>query len=449
MMRDGVLQFAERHVYSVSELTRKVKLTIEEELGRVWVEGEISNLRRQGSSGHCYFTLKDGTAQLSAVLFAGAQRGGAVSLTDGMVIRACGDLTVYEARGQYQLVVRTVEAGGIGLLMAQFEALKRRLQAEGLFDVARKRPLPRLPHHVGLVTSPTGAAIRDLLTILTRRFPNVRITLAPARVQGAGAAAEIAEAMAMLNRLPDPPDVLIIGRGGGSIEDLWAFNEESLVRAVAASTIPVIAAVGHETDTTLCDFAADLRAPTPSAAAELVVGCKDDFERQLAGYARSLRLTLGRRLELLRQRFHAVAANRFLREPGRLTERRAQTLDNLELRLARAAAAAGRGARQRVEQGRARLLVARATAFAPAGERVIRLGHELGRAATRRVERARLALDSLDRQLRALGPHAVLERGYSLTRTHDGTLVRAAVQVTPGTVVRTQVASGEFESIVR
>ncbi len=448
-MSDLPLPFVERHVYSVSELTRKVKLTVEEEIGRVWVEGEISNFRRLPSSGHCYFTLKDGSAQLAAVLFASSQRGSVTQLVDGMVIRACGDLTVYEARGQYQLVVRTVEPGGLGLLMAQLEALKRRLQAEGLFDAARKRPLPLLPHHVGLVTSPGGAAIRDLITILTRRFPNLRITLAPARVQGAGAAAEIAGAIALLNGLPDPPDVLIVGRGGGSIEDLWAFNEEPLVRAVAASAIPVIAAVGHESDTTLCDFAADLRAPTPSAAAELVVGCKDAFERQLAGDARSLRLALERRLDLLRQRFRAAAATPTLREPGRLTERRAQTLDNLELRLARATATAGRGARQRVERARSRLLVARATVIAPAGERVVRLRRELARAAAHRTQRARVALDGLDRQLRSLGPQAVLERGYSLTRTGDGTLVRHAAQVAPGTMVRTQVASGDFESIVR
>jgi len=447
-MTDAAIQPAGRHVYSVSELTRKVKLTLEEEVGRVWVEGEISNFRRQGSSGHCYFTLKDGAAQLAAVLFAGAQRGGAAQLADGMVIRACGDVTVYEARGQCQLVVRAIEAGGVGLLMARFEALKRRLQQEGLFDASRKRPLPLLPRHVGVVTSADGAAIHDLLTVLARRFPNLRVTLAPARVQGAGASAEIAAAIALLNGLlPDRPDVLIVGRGGGSLEDLWAFNEEEVVRAVAASAIPVISAVGHETDTTLCDFAADVRAPTPSAAAERVVGCKEDFERLLAGHGRAMRQALARRLDLLRQRCEAAASSRMLREPGRLTERRAQTLDNLELRLARAAAAASRGARQRVE--RSRLLVARAAALTPAGERVARLGRELERAAARRLERTRSALGGLERQLRALGPQAVLERGYSLTRTAGGALVRDAGQVAQGAVVRTQVASGSFESVVR
>ena len=448
-MSGDLFPSAGRHVYTVAELTRKVKLTLEDEIGRVWVEGEISNLRLQGSSGHCYFTLKDGSAQLAAVLFAGARRGAAAKLADGMVIRACGDLTVYEPRGQYQLVVRTVEAGGAGLLLAAFEALKRRLLEEGLFDAARKRPLPLLPQHVGLVTSPAGAAVRDILSILARRFPNVRVTLAPARVQGAGAAGEVAAAIALLHRLPDRPDVLIVGRGGGSIEDLWAFNEEEAVRAVAASEIPVISAVGHETDTTLCDFAADLRAPTPSAAAEQVVGCKEAFEDLLQRQARALFHALSGRLEVARHRVETAAGSRALREPLRLIERRAQTLDNLELRLARGVAAAGGDARRRIERVRSRLLVARAAAVSPLCDRIDRLRRDLARTAALRIERARAGLDALERSLRALGPQAVLARGYSLTRRADGTLVRDPAQVAPGAVVRTQVAKGCFESIVR
>lgn len=438
-----------RHVYTVSELTRKVKLTLEEEVGRVWVEGEISNLRLQGSSGHSYFTLKDSTTQLSAVLFASARRGAATKLADGMVIRAHGDLTVYEQRGQYQLVVRTVEAGGAGLLLAAFEALKQRLLAEGLFDAARKQPLPALPQHVGLVTSPTGAAIRDILSILTRRFPNLRLTLAPVRVQGAGAAEEVASAIALLNGLSDRPDVLIVGRGGGSIEDLWAFNEEVAVRAVAASQIPVISAVGHETDTTLCDFAADLRAPTPSAAAEQVIGCKEAFEELLQRQARALSQALTGRLEVTRHRVAAVAESWVLREPLRLIERRAQTLDNLELRLARGITDTSRETRRRVERARSRLLVARAEAWSPLHERITRLRRDLDRTAARRLDRARQTLEGLARNLRTLGPQAVLERGYSLTRSDDGKLVRDATQVASGSVVRTQVAKGCFEAIVR
>ena len=444
-----MFQFAERHVYSVSELTRKVKLTLEDEVGRVWVEGEVSNCRLQGASGHCYFTLKDGSAQLAAVLFASARRGAAKQVTDGMVIRACGDVTVYEPRGQYQMVVRTVEAGGAGLLMVQFEALKRRLLAEGLFDAARKRTLPALPHHVGLVTSPTGAAIRDLISILTRRFSNLRITLAPVRVQGAGAAEEVAAAVALLNRLPERPDVLIVGRGGGSIEDLWAFNEEIVARAVAASTIPLISAVGHETDTTLCDFAADLRAATPSAAAEQVVGCKEDFERLLERQKRALNQALDGRLALLRQRFDAAATTRVWREPQRLTERSAQALDTLDLRLAQAIASASRDTRQRFERAQSRLLVARAESWAPLSDRITRLQRDLGRTRALQIERARAVLDGLARSLRTLGPQRVLARGYSLTHTAAGTLVRDASQVVSGEVVRTQVESGNFESIVR
>jgi exodeoxyribonuclease VII large subunit len=443
----------------VAELTRLVKQTLEDEVGRVWVEGEISNFRRQ-ASGHCYFTLKDERAQLSAVLFAGAGRGVKADLADGMQVRLFGDLSVYEARGQYQLIVRQVEAGGQGMLMARFEALKRRLQAEGLFDEARKRPLPLLPRRVGIVTSPTGAAIRDILSVVTRRFPNLHVVLAPARVQGAGAAEEIAAAIDHLNALsaraaggedgsllPAPLDVLIVGRGGGSLEDLWCFNEECVARAIARSALPVISAVGHEVDFTISDFVADVRAPTPSAAAELVVGRKEDFEKTLRTQARTLRQALRQRVTGLRGRLDTVRASHVFRAPRRTVERAAQALDALEMRLKQALAGAAVRPRRRVEACRARLLLLRGSRLQAVAGRVEALQRRLAHAVPADLQRRQRQVAALERQLRALSPAAVLERGYSLTRTADGKLVRSVRQVTAGARLRTQVADGSFESV--
>jgi exodeoxyribonuclease VII large subunit len=438
---------SERRVYTVAELTRLVKQTLEDEVGRVWVEGEISNLRRQ-SSGHCYFTLKDDRAQLSAVLFAGAQRGGASAPADGLRVRAFGDISVYEPRGQYQMIVRQIEPAGAGALMAQFEALKRRLQAEGLFDPARKRPLPLLPRHVGMVTSPTGAAIRDMLNVTTRRFANLHITLAPARVQGAGAAEEIAAAIDLLNSLPNPPEVLIVGRGGGSIEDLWPFNEECVARAIVRSGIPVISAVGHEIDFTISDFAADLRAPTPSAAAELVVGRKEDFEKTLQSLARSLRQALSRQCAEAAGRLRTVRASAALRDPRRGAERAGQQLDALEMRLRRAVVGALNLNRRRCEQVRAHLLMLRGSRLQQVRMRLDRQAGRMEHAARLAIERPRRRLESMGRTLQALSPVAVLERGYSLTRTVDGQLVRSVRQVSAGIRLRTRVADGDFESNV-
>ena len=433
-----------RRVYTVAELTRLVKQTLEDEVGRVWVEGEISNFRRQ-ASGHAYFTLKDESAQLSAVLFAGAQRGVTATLADGMMVRLYGELSVYEPRGQYQLIVRQVEAGGQGMLMARFDALKRRLQAEGLFDEARKRPLPLLPRHVGIVTSPTGAAIRDILNVITRRFPNLHVVLAPARVQGAGAAEEIAAAIDRLNALsacaaslplgaaasctggplPSPLDVLIVGRGGGSLEDLWCFNEECVARAIARSKIPVISAVGHEIDFTISDFVADVRAPTPSAAAELVVGRKEDFEEALRNQARTLRQSLRQRLTELRGRLETARASHVFHAPRHAVERTAQALDALEMRLKQSLTGSAVRQRRRVEE----------------------LQRRMAHAVPVELQRRQRQVAALERQLRALSPVAVLERGYSLTRTADGRLVKSVRQVSVGAHLRTQVADGVFEAV--
>ena len=290
-----------REPETVSALTRRIKTTLESSFPEVWVEGELSNFRIM-SSGHAYFVLKDAAAQISCAFFSMARRMPPFEVKDGVKVRIAGELSLYEQRGTYQVVVRAMERAGLGDLMAQFEALKRRLDAEGLFAQDRKRPLPMLPRRIGIVTSPTGAAIRDMLNVTRRRFADLHILIAPARVQGAEAAPEIVAALELLNALPDPPDVIIVGRGGGSIEDLWCFNDEAVARAIHASRVPVISAVGHESDFTIGELRRDLRAPTPSAAAELVVACKADFEAAVATARDRLRGAMRRQLERARSR---------------------------------------------------------------------------------------------------------------------------------------------------
>src|SRR5499425_3325488 len=284
-----------RAVLSISELTRRLQETLEERFPAVWVEGEISNFRLYGS-GHAYFTLKDDAAQLRTVLFRNRMRRIRFEPGDGLHVLAFGSLEVYAQRGEYQFVVELLEPRGLGALQLAFEQLKARLGAEGLFAESRKRPLPRFPRRIGIVTSPSGAAVRDMLRVIGRRFAGLSIVIAPARVQGDGAAREIAAAIADLNALGDV-DVIIVGRGGGSLEDLWAFNEEVVAREIAGSKIPVISAVGHEVDVTIADFVADVRAPTPSAAAELVVREKQALAETVAELGERLRRAVMRRLQ--------------------------------------------------------------------------------------------------------------------------------------------------------
>ncbi|MFQ5959825.1 MAG: exodeoxyribonuclease VII large subunit [Candidatus Methylomirabilales bacterium] len=291
-------------IYSVSELTAQLKALLEDTFTGVWIEGEISNFKHH-TSGHMYFTLKDDRGQLRAVMFRGSNRGLQFRPEDGLAVVVFGNVTIYEPRGEYQIYVEYMEPKGLGALQLAFEQLKTRLEAEGLFDPARKRPIPLLPEKIGLVTSPSGAAIRDILQIIHRRFANVKILILPVRVQGEGAASEIVEGIEILNKRGDL-DVIIMARGGGSIEDLWAFNEEHLARAIYASQTPVISAVGHETDFTIADFVADVRAPTPSAAAEIVISRKaeliqrvDDLMSRLVSYMRYRAERSGERLRSL------------------------------------------------------------------------------------------------------------------------------------------------------
>jgi exodeoxyribonuclease VII large subunit len=415
-----------RKVYGVAELTRKLKLIIEDEIGKVWLEGELSNVSRP-SSGHLYFTLKDDEAQLRGALFKGNQRGLTCVPKDGMKVRVFGQLTVYPRSGQYQIIVQQMEEAGQGSLQAAFEALKKKLAAEGLFDAARKKPLPLLPQRIGIVTSPTGAAIRDMLNVLTRRFPNLHILLAPVKVQGDGAATEIAQAIDDFNRWDGGADVLIIGRGGGSLEDLWAFNEEPVARAIARSKLPVISAVGHETDFSISDFVADLRAPTPSAAAELVIGRKEDFEEQLAHTTRRLARSLHTfRLEL-KNRFNQCAGSWVFREPQNLVRQYRQKIDGEKRNLANALRGAIRERQQRVDEA----------------------GLHLKHRARTHQQDARNQLQQWQNQLRLLSPRAVLERGYSITRNAEGTILRDPAHVAPGEQLTTLLAAGEIISTVK
>lgn len=441
---DGVPQ-----AVSVHALTVQIRQALETRFQGVWVEGELSNVRVQ-PSGHAYFTLKDARAQLPAAMFAQSLRTVPFRLADGLKVRAQGDVSVYEPRGLYQLVVRRLEKVGAGDLMAQFEELKRTLQAEGLFDAARKRPLPLLPRTVGLVTSPTGAAIRDMLNVTRRRFPNLRLLLAPVRVQGEGAAREIAEAIRCLNALPPEtaPDVLIVGRGGGSIEDLWCFNEEVVARAIHASRIPVISAVGHEIDFTISDFVADLRAPTPSAAAELVVGRKDEFLRQLDALRDALGRELRHAVQSRRQRLERVRSHHVFQQPRVLVRQSAQRIDLLDAQMKARLQAACQSARHAFESRAPRLraaLLARVTGEARRlSEDRARLRHA---EALRRQDAARRT-EGLRLQLEALNPLAVLRRGYGVSRGPDGRILRSTGALRAGDPVVTQLAEGAFASTV-
>src|SRR5688572_4046408 len=327
---------AAARVFSVSELTGQVKELLESSFPAVWVAGEVSNFSRP-SSGHCYFTLKDDAAQMRAVVWRSAATRMKCELHDGMEVICFGALDLYAPRGSYQLVVTKLEPKGIGALELALRKLKEKLTAEGLFDRARKRPLPKFPRRIAFVTSPTGAAVRDFLEVLRRRWAGADVLIVPARVQGDGAAGEIAKAVEWVNRSTTDVDVLVVGRGGGSLEDLWCFNEEVVIRAVAASRIPTVSAVGHEIDVTLCDLAADVRALTPSEAAELVVPQFEAVRQLLDERHRRMHSALVNRVTTARRRLTELAERRIFRRPHDLTSDRSQRLDELWLRAGRAA----------------------------------------------------------------------------------------------------------------
>jgi exodeoxyribonuclease VII large subunit len=440
-----------RKVLSVWELTSDIKRLLEKSVGSVWVGGEITNRRAQ-SSGHIYFTLKDVAAQLNCVLFRGTAAAQRSLLADGQKVLLQGDVTVYEARGQYQLIVREVELQGVGALQLQFEKLKQKLAAEGLFAPERKRPLPRFPQRIGLVTSPTGAAIRDVLHVVQRRNPALEIILAPCRVQGDGAAREIAEAVKALNelsegRVPRVPiqnqdeinlgargtrpsddglDLILITRGGGSLEDLWAFNEELVARAIFESAIPIVSAVGHEIDFTIADFVADVRAATPSAAAEIIT--EEMFaSRALVAEAMDLMRRRGRRRLAGEVENFQSLAGRFARlHPRRKLNDSLQRLDDSQASLLRGLKSAARS---------------RGLVFENLAGRFLRAKPALA------VKTRRAALRQLERRLHSLGPEQVLARGYSITtEAATGKVLREAAKVSAGQTLKTRLAKGEIFS---
>ena len=454
------LRLEETSVLSVWELTRSIRSLLESEVGTVWVEGEISNYRRQ-SSGHQYFTLKDERSQLPCVLFRGSNNlltGPA--LADGQHVQARGDITVYELRGQYQMIVQAVQPRGVGALQARFEALKRRLDAEGLFDADHKKPLPAFPAAIGIVTSPTGAALQDMLNILQRRAPWLRIVVHPVRVQGAGASLEIAEAIREFNLWADGTggkahagrptvDLIVVARGGGSIEDLWEFNEEVVARAIAASGLPVVSAVGHEIDFTIADFAADLRAPTPSAAAELIAPDTADLLRQLAAAGQYLARRFAERLAVARESLENFAGGRPGREPRRRVLEERQRLDALEDELRRAAVEALQQARTGLERTTSGLRLGDLQNSLDSRRQLLAARHDKMETLLC-CERQSLAarLHRAADLLRVLGPQATLERGYSITTDAYGTIIATANAMQRGDQLVTRFHDGEVNSTV-
>ena len=442
-----------RRVFSVSELTADIRRVLERTMGQLWVAGEITNCRAQ-SSGHLYFTLKDAGAQISCVLFRGDAVANRQALQDGQKVVLKGELTVYEPRGQYQLHVLAVEPQGVGALQAAFEKLKQKLAAEGLFAPERKRPLPRVPRRIGLVTSPSGAALRDVLRAAQRRHPALQILFVPCAVQGAGAAAEIAAAIVTLNQWSLQPgcklDAILLTRGGGSLEDLWAFNEEAVARAIVQSAVPVVSAVGHEIDFTISDFAADARAATPTAGAEILTEGAFAATRWMAE-------ALGRMGEAVRRR--AASEQRHLGQlaqrlrawrPQRQINRQLQRLDEAQSALTRCLR---RGLRQR--QLAARNLGLRLARLRPSRllaqrrERLAQLLDRLREQTWNRLRSLRQQGGALAARLRLLGPEQVLARGYSITRdARSSRIIRAASETRPGQKLKTRLQSGEVQSVV-
>lgn len=433
-------------VFTVSRLTQEIKDCLEGSFPGLRVEGEISNFRVP-SSGHFYFTLKDPYAQIRAVMFRSRNQGLPFLPEDGMHVICSASLSVYPPRGEYQLIVDWMEPRGQGALQAAFEALKRRLAEEGLFDPVRKKPIPYLPRRIGLVTSPTGAAIRDFLRILWRRFPGVEVRLCPVRVQGAGAEQEIVEAIRILNA-EGLVEVIVLARGGGSLEDLWAFNEEIVARAIAASERPVVSAVGHEIDFTIADFVADLRAPTPSAAAELLVPEKQVLEEALRSLRERLCKAAAKAVGVKREvLFHL---SKRLVHPGRRVRDHLLRLDELEERMrasVRRKLATARGELQNLET---RLFLATPLhRIQTIRLQLDALGRILERTVVHAVEAKRLGWKQTAGRLESLSPLAVLSRGYSITRLlPDRMILRSAESVGPGAEVEVILARGRLECTV-
>ena len=437
-----------RVVLTVSELNATIRDLLENQLQNVWVEGEISNAR-VWNTGHMYFTLKDGASQIKAVMFRSAVRYLKFKAEDGLKVVARGKVSVYDPKGEYQIICEHLEPKGLGALQQAFEQLKKKLQAEGLFDQARKRPLPALPRRIGIVTSLDGAALRDIIRVLRRRYPNAHLVISPTRVQGEGAGREIAHAIRKVERI-DAVDVVIVARGGGSLEDLWAFNEEVLARVIAACPVPVISGVGHETDVTIADFVADLRAPTPSAAAELVVKKKDEFFGHIGRISERLDAAIHHRLRRMETRLHMLEARPgYAGYRGRIAVR-GRHVSELAASLRQCV---GGGLSRRTR--RHELLRRSLDQFDPRHRlaavrtRLVSRDGQLQAAVRRRIHRLQGRFGALAARIEGLSPLAVLGRGYSVT--WDGTrtrIIRDASTLAPGDTVSVTVERGTFDATV-
>ena len=436
----------QRRIFTVTELNGAIREVLDSEFNDIWVSGEISGLKL-AASGHYYFTLKEREAQVRCVAFRSSHRYWRFKPRDGLAVLARGRVDVYEARGEYQLLVEMLEPQGLGALQLAFEQLKKKLAAEGLFDPARKRPLPRFPRRIGIVTSPRGAAIADLVHILTRRSPGIHVRLFPALVQGEGSVDDVCRGIEYFSRTKWP-DLVIVGRGGGSLEDLWTFNEEAVARAIAACSVPVISAVGHETDVTIADFVADLRAPTPSAAAELAVPNREDLEARVSAARVKAGQALRYRLAMLERRLRQQGIDRALSLLHRRLGRGLQRIDEQEYRL-----------RERIryaidarERGR-RALQARLERFEvrprlAANRRRMELADRRAIDAIRmRLSRRRSRFEQLAAHLSQLSPLRILERGYAIVSNDSGILKDAAL-APPGSSVHVRLAQGELAAKV-
>lgn len=431
----------DREVLSVSQLNNRARLLLEDVFSGIWVEGEISNLARP-ASGHIYFTLKDGQAQVRCALFRQNAARVRQALRDGLAVKVRGKVSLFEGRGDYQLILDAVEPAGDGALRLAFEALKEKLGAEGLFASTGKIALPAHPRRIGIVTSPTGAVIRDIISVFRRRAPQVELNLIPTAVQGREATAQIVRALQRADALGF--DALILARGGGSLEDLWCFNEEAVARAVAACSTPIVSAVGHETDVSIADFVADVRAPTPSAAAELLAPDSSELLQRLHNLQR--RLVLHMQGRLARERLRLDGVSKRLRHPGERLRQQAQRLDDLDMRLRRAFNQQLASQRERLARLDARLAAQHpGRSLALLRQRLDGLAERLPRAMQGQLRNQRQRLGALAGQLQIVSPLATLGRGYSILLDERGQAVRNAAQTQPGQRLKARLSEGELD----
>ncbi|HJU41821.1 MAG TPA: exodeoxyribonuclease VII large subunit [Vicinamibacterales bacterium] len=437
-----------RTIYSVGELNAKIRDLLENELMNVWVEGEISNAR-VWNTGHMYFTLKDSGSQIKAVMFRSALRYLKFKPEDGLKVVARGKISVYDPKGEYQIICEHLEPKGLGALQQAFEQLKKKLEAEGLFETARKRPLPALPRRIGIVTSLDGAALRDIIRVLRRRYPNAHLVLSPTRVQGEGAGREVAHAIRKIERI-EGVDVVILARGGGSLEDLWAFNEEVLARVIAASKVPIISGVGHETDFTIADFVADLRAPTPSAAAELVVKRKDEFFGHIDRICERLDAAMHHRLRRMETRLHVLEARPgYAGYRGRIAVRGRHVSELAAALRQRLDQSLARRSRRHAQLRRSLDTFDPRHRLAAVRTRLVARDGQLVAAARRRLSAWQGRFGALAARVEGLSPLAVLGRGYSVTWDASRTrIIRDAATLKPGDEVSVTLERGAFDARV-